>query len=75
MKKIIFSIFCYGISLLLLLGFIVHTIVDYIRYDQTLNSAPFYIWVVVNAVYFIIPAILVFTVDMVLRAKNKAKNV
>ena len=43
MKKVNVPKVCYAASILLLLGFIIHTIVDYYRYynTNTLTSAPF----------------------------------
>ncbi|MBR3928138.1 MAG: hypothetical protein IKJ65_03955 [Clostridia bacterium] len=73
MKKIKGETVCYTLSVLLLLLFIIHTIVDYSRYDSTLNSAPFYLWIVVNILYFIIPAMIVFIVGIIIRKKQKAK--
>lgn len=73
MKKIKGETVCYTLSVLLLLLFIIHTIVDYSRYDSTLNSAPFYLWIVVNILYFIIPAMIVFIVGIIIGKKQKAK--
>ena len=63
---------CYGSSVLLFIGFIINTIMDYIRYNSTLNSAPFYIWVIVNAICFIVPAIILLIIGFVI--KNRLKN-
>ena len=73
MKKMNISKVCYAISAVLVLGFMIHTIVDYNRYynGNTLNSAPFYLWVVVNAVCLIVPAIIALVVGIVVRKKNK----
>ena len=75
MKRMNLPKVCNTVSILLLLGFAIHTVVDYYRYyhTNTLNSAPFYLWVVVNAVYFIIPAIISLIVGVVV--KRKAKEV
>ena len=71
MKKINGAKICNVFSIALLLGFVIKTIVDYFRYSTTLNSAPFYIWIIVNMVYFIIPAIIVFIVGIILKKKTK----
>ena len=71
MKKINGTKVCYGLSVLLVVGFIINTIIDYSRYNSTLNSAPFYLRIIVNAIYFIIPAIIAFVVGLVIKKKTK----
>ena len=71
MKKINGIKVCYGLSVLLVIGFIINTIIDYSRYNSTLNSAPFYLWIIVNAIYFMVPAIIAFVVGLVIRKKTK----
>lgn len=75
MKKISSVTVCYVLSVLLLLGFIVNTIVDYGRYNRTLNSAPFYIWIVVNVLIFIVPSIIALIVGIVIKSKRKSNGV
>ena len=58
MKKFNGVKICYGASVLLFVGFIINTIIDYGRYNSTLNSAPFYLWIIVNGICFIVPAII-----------------
>ena len=72
MKKFNGTKVCYGLSVLLIIGFIVNTIVDYYRYNSTLNSAPFYLWIIVNAICFIVPAVIVFVVGLVIKNNTKA---
>ncbi len=62
---------CCMVSLLLFLVFIIKTIADYTRYSESLNSAPFYLWILVNAIYFIMPAIIVFLVGMIFKKKKE----
>lgn len=71
MKKLNGVKICYGLSALLFIGFIINTIIDYTRYNSTLNSAPFYLQIIVNAICFIIPAIIVFVVGIVINKKTK----
>ena len=73
MKKINGVSVCYTLSVLLFLSFIINTIVDYHRYNSTLNSAPFYLWVIVNILCFIVPAIIVLIIGLVIKKKKKAK--
>ena len=61
---------CHIVSPVLFACFPAKTIVDYTRYSDTLNSAPFYVWILANALYFIIPAILVFAVGLVMKKKS-----
>ena len=75
MKKTNISKICYLISSFLLFGFIIHIIVDYHRYNSTLNSAPFYLWVIVNGIYFIVPAIIALAVGIVAQNKCKSKGI
>ena len=69
MKKIKGVAVCYGLSILMFLGFVVHTAVDYSRYNGTLNSAPFTVWITVNAIYFLLPAAVLFAIGLVLKKK------
>lgn len=71
MKKLNRTKICYGISILLALVFIVKTAADYARYSSTLNSAPFYVWILVNVVYFILPALIAFVAGVILKKKTK----
>lgn len=59
------------LSVLLFLGFIIKTIIDYTQYSNSLHSAPFYYWVITNLISFIIPAIIVFIVGFVIRNKTQ----
>ena len=69
MRRINGVTLCYGLSVLLFVSFIVSTLTDYSRYNRTLNSAPFYIWIVVNAIYFLLPAVIAFFIGVALKKK------
>lgn len=71
MKKLTGVNICYGFSALLFIGFIINTIMDYIRYNSTLNSAPFYMWIIVNAICFIVPAIILLIIGFVIQKKTR----
>lgn len=60
---------CIIISAVLLLCFVVKNPIDYYVYSTTLNSAPFYLWILVNTVYFILPAAVLLVVGLVLKRK------
>ena len=71
MKKINDVTVCYALSVLLILGFLINTILDYSRYNSTLNSAPFSLWIMVNAIYFLVPAMIAFIIGLVLKKKQQ----
>ncbi len=50
----------YGAAILMVVGFCIHVIVDYHTYCTTLNSAPFWVWIVVDGLMWLIPALLAF---------------
>ncbi len=72
MKK---HFFFYGASLLLTLGFIIKVLIDYGVYNSTLNSAPFYLWILVDSIYFLLPALISLLIGWILhrKAKNRTK--
>ncbi len=72
MKKINGVTLCYGLSALLFVAFMISTMIDYSRYNRTLNSAPFYVWIVVNAIYFLLPAVIAFIIGVALKKKQQA---
>ena len=71
MKKIGGATVCYIISVLLVIGFAVNTLIDYSRYNATLNSAPFSLWIWVNAIIFLFPAAIVFVIGLMIRKKAR----
>jgi ABC-type arginine transport system permease subunit len=71
MKKLNITKMCNVISIILMICFILKTIIDYTQYSSTFSSAPFYVWIIANALYFILPAIIVFIVGIIIKMKNK----
>ena len=61
---------CKITSLCLLAGFAVKTLADYNRYSSVQNSAPFSAWMLMNALYFAAPALLLFLAGMLLQKKR-----
>ena len=55
---------------LLAAGFCVKTIVEYLQYSTTLNSAPFSVFVLANAIEFFVPGILCAVTGLFLKQKN-----
>lgn len=53
----------------LVIAFIIKNVTDYSHYSPTFNSAPFSAWVLANALYFILPAILVLVAGIIVRKK------
>lgn len=76
MKKQNIYKFLYAVSALLILGFAIHTIVDGCRYNSMLTSFPFYAFVLVHAIEYIVPSIIVFIVAIIVKKKftNKEEN-
>lgn len=67
---------CNIVSLILLIVFVIKSIVDYTQYSTSLNSAPFYLWVLVNALFLVIPAIILFVIGFVVKKKlEMSRNV
>ena len=69
MKKKV-PMICNIVSVVLVIAFIVKNVVDYSKYTSPLNSAPFYVWILANALYLIIPAIILFAVGAIIK-KNQ----
>lgn len=60
---------CYALSILLVIGFVIALVRDYIVYNTTLNSAPFSLWIAVDCVYFLLPAGILFAIGLILKKK------
>lgn len=67
-KKI--SRICNVVSIVLVIAFAVKCGVDYAAYSPVSNSAPFSLWVEMNAFLFLLPAIIFFVIGRVLRKKG-----
>lgn len=61
--------FLYAVALLMLMGFCVRLGADYYKYNDTINSAPFYAFVIERAIEFIIPCILCFVIARITKKK------
>lgn len=66
----------YGAAVLMVIGFCIHTMVDYHTYCKTLNSAPFGVWIAVDALLWLLPALLAFLAGLIVskRMRNKEKT-
>lgn len=66
--------FLYLISALLVAGFAVHTIVDAFRYDSMLTSFPFYAFVIVHAVTYLVPSLIILIAALIVKRKLSVKK-
>lgn len=59
----------YFISILLILGFIIRVVADYLKYNAINNSAPFYAFIIARIVEFLLPSAIIFIVGKKLKKK------
>jgi len=64
----------YGAACLMVLGFGIHLAVDWHQYNTTLNSAPFWLWITVDAVLWLIPAAIAAVAGFVAKRKLHKKE-
>ena len=60
---------CYYAGIFLLIAFPVKLIKDYIVYTTTLNSAPFYLWVLVDGLCYLLPAAILVLLGKYLKKR------
>ena len=77
MKKVQGYNLLFGASVLMVLGCLIHLAVDYHQYNTILNSAPFWVWILVDGLIWLIPAALAFAAGLISKKKitNKEKRV
>ncbi len=68
-KKII-SLILFFISLILILGFIIILNLDWITYYSNCNSSPFYVFILVRGIEFLLPAIIFIIIAILLKYKG-----
>ena len=61
--------FLYAVSILLIIGFVIRISVDFIKYDEMNNSAPFYAFIIIRAIEFVAPSIICFVVGKITKKK------
>ena len=71
-KKIV-SIILFFISLILVLGFMVVLNIDWITYYSNANSSPFYVFVLVRGIEFLLPSIILFIIGLYLLKRKDNK--
>lgn len=69
MKKATVWKFLVLVSVLLAGGFAVHTVIDACRYDRMLTSFPFYAYILVHALEYLVPSLLVLIVALIIKKK------
>ena len=69
MKKKITTI-CKVLSVVLVITFIVLNIIDYVNYNPMITSAPYYVDLLVNALFLLMPAIIVFIIGIIIEKRH-----
>lgn len=69
MKRENYYKFIWIVSALLILGFVISLAVDYCKYDPITTSAPFYVNIIIRALEFILPSIIIYIVGIFCRRK------
>jgi len=71
MKKIVrLDRFLYIVAALLALGFIIRVVADYYQYQEAINSAPFYVYIIGRGISFLLPGIICLIVASYLKRKK-----
>ena len=65
MKKKNLKPTCNIISIILIVIFVIKTIINFYQYDEMTNSAPFYVWIIINALCLLLPALLVYIIGYI----------
>lgn len=60
----------YAVSASLIVCFVIILGIDYFKYDEFNNSAPFYVFTLVRILEFILPSIIIFIIAKVLKKKH-----
>ena len=69
MKKNISTI-CKALSVVLIIAFIILSIIDYINYNPIVTSAPYYVNLIINALFLLIPAIIVYIIGIIVEKRH-----
>ena len=65
---------CNFVAFIFALSFLLKLARDWGVYSTTLNSAPFYIWVVADAVQYLMPAAFVFLIGRFVKHQQNKEN-
>ncbi len=66
--------FLFVIAGLLMLGFAIRLIADYVLYNPAETSFPFYAYVIERSVEFLLPSLVAFVIGLIIRYKNREVN-
>ena len=59
------------ISSFILIGiFLIKTAFDYPQYLKSFGSAPFSVWILMNAIYFLLPALILYIISICIKKKD-----
>ena len=64
----------YGASVLMVLGFCIAVLTGWYKYNTTLNSAPFWVWILTDAMIWLIPAAIAAVAGFVAKKKLTKKE-
>ena len=64
----------YGASVLMILGCLIHIFIDYQKYKASFTSAPFWIWLLSDALLWLLPALIAFIAGFVAKKKLTKKE-
>ena len=64
----------YGASVLMVLGCVIHLVIDYQKYKTSFTSAPFWIWIVADALLWLLPALVAAVAGYVAKKKLTKKE-
>lgn len=74
MKKESLYKFLYLISVLFIVAFVIRLAADYLKYDSSLNSTPFYVYVIARGIEYLLPGIIVFLAGTIAKKKFRKKD-
>ena len=75
MKKDKFLKICNIVAFIFALSFLLRLARDWTLYSRALNSAPFSVWVLADAVQYLMPAAFVFLIGRIVKfVKDKKEN-
>ena len=66
--------FLYAVSIFLILGFAIRISVDFIKYDEMNNSAPYYAFIIIRVIEFVVPSIICFIAGKIAKKKFAKKK-
>ena len=64
----------YGASALMVLGFCIAVAAGWYQYSTTLNSAPFWVWIVSDAMLWLVPAAIAAIAGFVAKKRLTKKE-